>query len=115
MIDEVKVPETTVDLREVECFLNTLELKIQSAVSRTNHITQLMDQVNDSTTQDLGEIQDNTLSVVSSQLQAQRTTALMTSDEHTVQVRFKNLFLYYHYGLDLMHAGILTLNLCSLS
>lgn len=80
VVDDIKVPETTDDLREVECFLKTLELKIQSAVHRTHIMSQGVDQTNDGTTQDMIETQDTTLSIVSSQLLTQRTTAIVTTE-----------------------------------
>lgn len=58
------MPETTDDLREVECFLKTLELKIQSAVHRTHIMSQRVDQTNDSATQDLIEAQDTNLTAL---------------------------------------------------
>lgn len=84
IIDDVKVPDTTDDLREVESFLNILEQKIQNTISRTNLVSEMIDQMNEGT-QEPGEIPDNTLSVVSSQMPTQRTTAVMTTAEPTPQ------------------------------
>ncbi|KAK3923535.1 Coiled-coil domain-containing protein 151 [Frankliniella fusca] len=80
MVDDVKVPETTDDLCEVESFLSVLEHKIQNTISRTNYVSELVDEMNEGT-QEPGEIPDNTLSVVSSQMPTQRTTAVLTTTE----------------------------------
>lgn len=87
-IDDVKVPEATDDLQEVEIFLRVLESKIQNTLSRINLVAQLLDQANENSLQDLSDIQDNTLSVVSSQIHTQRTAALLSTVEPTAQVTF---------------------------
>ncbi|XP_034233396.1 coiled-coil domain-containing protein 151 [Thrips palmi] len=84
-IDDVKVPEATEDLQEVEIFLKILESKIQNALSRINLVAQLLDQTNENSLQDLTDIQDNTLSVVSSQMHTHRTAALISAVEPTAQ------------------------------
>ncbi|KAJ1523499.1 hypothetical protein ONE63_001351 [Megalurothrips usitatus] len=84
-IDDGKVPETTDDLQEVECFLNTLEQKIQNTISRTNLVSQLIDKINEGAPQESGEIQDNAMSIVSSQMHTQLTTAVIASAEPATQ------------------------------
>lgn len=71
----------------MEIFLKILEAKIQNTLSRINLMAQLLDQANESSLQDVNDIQDNTLSVVSSQMHTQRTTALITTVEPTAQVK----------------------------